>query len=160
MYELDFSVVLGSTQTGLSLEAQLVDSSGSNVGSPITTGFTEIGGGNYLWHTSAVPTDHRGGVIFRVAGGGTIKAFTSINPEETEGKVDLKETGLDDVMVESDVNARQALSIMAAVLAGVLRQTDANHITVRAANNPTVQRVFATVNTIGERLEVDLSLPS
>jgi hypothetical protein len=83
-YTRDFALALGGSQTGLSLEAQLVDTSGSNVGSAVTTGFVEIGLGNYLWHYASFPDDHRGGVIFRVAGGGAIKAFGAVNPEEVE----------------------------------------------------------------------------
>lgn len=84
-YTLDIPIVLGSSQTGLTLKAQLVDSSGVNVGSEVTTGFTEIGGGAYLWHYTAFPDAHRGGVKFYT---GTLpsgfKAFAAINPEEGE----------------------------------------------------------------------------
>jgi len=80
-YTLDFSIALGGGNTGLTLTAVLVDTGGSTV-STISTGFTEIGAGNYLWHATAIPDGHRGGVIFK--SGATIKAFTAINPEEGE----------------------------------------------------------------------------
>ncbi len=83
-YTLDVNLVLGAVNTGLTLEAQLVNSAGAAVGSAVTTGFTEIGGGNYLWHYTAWPDGHRGGVIFQVSPGGALKAFCSINPEEVE----------------------------------------------------------------------------
>lgn len=84
-YTLDFAIVLPSSQTGLTLEAQLVDTSGVNVGAAITTGFTEIGVGNYLWDgASAIPDNHRGGVKFQLLSAGALKAFAPINPEEAE----------------------------------------------------------------------------
>ena len=86
-YTLDFAVNLGISQTGFTLTAQLVDTAGANVGSLISTGFTEIGAGNYLWHATAIPSGHRGGVIFK--SGATIMAFTAINPEEAEN-MDVK----------------------------------------------------------------------
>lgn len=82
-YTLDINIALGSSQTGLTLSAQLVDTAGANVGSAITTGFTEIGVGNYLWHYTGFPDAHRGGVKFSTTGG-TLKAFVAINPEEAE----------------------------------------------------------------------------
>lgn len=84
-YTLNFAIVLPSSQTGLTLEAQIVDNSGVNVGAPITTGFTEIGVGNYLWSSAnAIPDDQRGGVKFQISPGGALKAFAPINPEEAE----------------------------------------------------------------------------
>jgi hypothetical protein len=84
-YTLDFSLALGAGNTGLTLEAQIVDTAGANVGAAITTGFVEFGAsGNYLWHTAAMPDSHRGGVIFRLSGGGAVKAFAAVNGQEVE----------------------------------------------------------------------------
>ncbi len=83
-YTLDINLNLGAANTGLTLEALLVNTAGASVGSAVTTGFTEIGGGNYLWHYAAWPDGHRGGVIFRLSPAGAVKAFVSINPEEVE----------------------------------------------------------------------------
>lgn len=90
-YTLDTALVLGPAKTGLSdLRAQLVDTSGANVGSAVSTGFVEIGtSGNYLWHYTAFPDAHRGGVKFYSdAAPSTILAFVAINPEEAE-RVDV-----------------------------------------------------------------------
>ena len=88
-YTLDFAVALGGGMTGKTLNAQIVDTAGGSVGAAITTGFTEIGGGNYLLHCTTIPAGHRGGVKFYVSGvPGTIIAFGAINPEE--GEVDLR----------------------------------------------------------------------
>jgi hypothetical protein len=82
-YTLTFVLPLGTSQTGLTLEAQLIDTAGADVGSAITTGFYEAGVGNYLW-TGSIPDSHRGGVKFRLLGGGALKAVGAINPEEAE----------------------------------------------------------------------------
>lgn len=87
-YTLDFSLNLGTAYAGKTdMRAQLVDTTGANVGSAVSTGFTEIGtsSGFYLWHYTAIPDAHRGGVKFYSnAASTTILAFASINPEEAE----------------------------------------------------------------------------
>ncbi len=85
MYTLDFSISLGSTKTGLTLNAQLYDSAGANVGGVIAAGFVEIGGGNYHFTNAAMPDSHRGGVKFFEAGSpATILTSGSINPTDAE----------------------------------------------------------------------------
>lgn len=89
-YTLDISLALGGSKTGLTLNAQLVDSSLSNVGSAISSGFSEVGNGYYLWHYSSFPDSFRGGVKFYQQGSpSTILSFVSINPQEAEN-VDQK----------------------------------------------------------------------
>jgi len=85
-YTLDFLLGLGSGKAGLSdLRAQLFDTAGSNVGSAVSTGFVEIGSGNYLWHYASIPDAHRGGVKFYSnATPATILAANAINPQEAE----------------------------------------------------------------------------
>jgi hypothetical protein len=85
-YTLDFLLGLGTGKTGLTdLRAQLFDTEGSNVGSAVSTGFVEIGSGNYLWHYASIPDAHRGGVKFYSdATPTTILAANAINPEEAE----------------------------------------------------------------------------
>lgn len=83
-YTSDFSISLGSSKAGLTLNAQIVDSAGANVGAAITTGFVEIGGGCYLLSAS-VPDDQQGGIKFYESGvPGTILAFCAINPSEQD----------------------------------------------------------------------------
>ena len=84
-YTLDFAISLGSSKTGLTLNAQIVDTSGGDIGSAITTGFTEVGTGTYLLHCATIPDAHRGGIKFYESGvPATILALGSINPEEAE----------------------------------------------------------------------------
>lgn len=79
-YTLDIALNLGAGETGLTLTAQLVDTAGVAVGSPVATGFVEIGAGNYLWHYASFPDNFRGGVIF--SAGATVKGFVAVNPED------------------------------------------------------------------------------
>jgi hypothetical protein len=82
-YAITIGLALGTSQTGLSLEAQPVNTAGANVGSAITTGFVEYGAGQYAW-SGSLPDGHTGGVKFQLAGGGAFKAFAPINPQEVE----------------------------------------------------------------------------
>lgn len=106
-YTLDFVVALGTSRTGLTLGAQLVDSEGDDVGVLVTTGFVELGGGNYLWHAAAIPDGHRGAVQFSEAGTpAVILAAAALNPEEAE-RADVKTSsvmtaGSGDVAVDHD----------------------------------------------------------
>lgn len=81
-YTLTIGLALGSSQTGLTLSAQLVDTAGANVGSAVTTGFVELGAGNYTWTYASFPDDFRGAV--KLSSSGTLKAIAAINPQEAE----------------------------------------------------------------------------
>lgn len=84
-YTLDISLALGSSKTGLTLNAQLVDSVLANTGSAVSSGFSEVGNGYYLWHYESFPDNFRGGVKFYEQGSpSSILTFVSINPQETE----------------------------------------------------------------------------
>ena len=178
-YTLDFAIALGSAQTGLSLEAQLVDTVGGDVGSPITAGFTEIGVGNYLWHATTIPDGHRGGVVFQILSAGAIKAFASINPEEAENtdvKVSTRsdfDEATDNVTVGSLVagaidsiwdevmggtlTGRQLMRLHAAVQGGKLSGAGTTTITIRDPGD-TKDVVVATVDPTGNRTTVVLDL--
>lgn len=84
-YQLCFSLNLGLSNINLTLRARLVDTDGINYGSEISTGFSEIGKGFYLWNYSSIPDDFRGGVKFYTNGDSSnIVSFIAINPEEAE----------------------------------------------------------------------------
>ena len=82
MYKATIGVVLGVSKTGQSLNAQLVSPSGTLVGSLISSGFVEIGQGNYMWTYDQFPASFRGGVKFFA--GNNLMAFMTINPELLE----------------------------------------------------------------------------
>lgn len=88
-YTLSFSISLGGRKTGLAgaLSAQLHagDDPGGPflpVGDPVTTGFHELGGGNYCWIGTIPSRGFRGTVSFRAAG--QVLAVADVNPEELQ----------------------------------------------------------------------------
>ena len=69
-YALTYNLSLGSGMTGLTdLRAQLYDTLGADVGSALSTGFVEIGGGIYTFTAAAIPSGSRGGIKFYERGG-------------------------------------------------------------------------------------------
>lgn len=62
--------------------AQLIDETGANVGSPVSTGFVHVGsGGFYQWFYDAMPDDFQGGVQFYSnADPTTTLGLISVNP--------------------------------------------------------------------------------
>jgi hypothetical protein len=67
--------------------------------------------------------------------------------------------GLDTVVVETGVNARQAMSAVLASAVGVLSGAATNTITIRGGNVATT-RIQATVDAQGNRSAVALTLPA
>lgn len=81
-YRVTIPIILGTGRVGLTLTAKLYDTSDVQVGGDISTGFTEIGLGNYAWDYSSIPANFRGWVKFY--SGATLEAFTTIVPEAVE----------------------------------------------------------------------------
>ena len=75
------------------------------------------------------------------------------------GGVALASNGLDAVAVEVGLNARQALSICAAALAGVLAGAGTTTITINGAGVATL-RITATVDANGDRSSLTLAPPA
>ena len=116
-YTLSISIVLGSSQTGLTLKAQLVDSAGADVGGEVATGYVEIGSGNYLWTHAGFPDAFRGGVKFYTGvAPGTLKAFAGINPEEAEYVNSRLPAALVSGRIDSSVGAMATDVLTAAAL--------------------------------------------
>ncbi|GAC1475651.1 MAG: hypothetical protein NVSMB9_28550 [Isosphaeraceae bacterium] len=76
------------------------------------------------------------------------------------GAVTLSPAGLDAVMVETGVNARQALSPILAACAAQLSGAGTGTIIVRAGANPATTRITATTDSAGNRTSVALNLPA
>ncbi len=72
----------------------------------------------------------------------------------------LASDGLDSVVIETGMNARQAISIQTAAAAGVLSGAATTTVTIAAAGVPATNRITATVDADGNRSGVTLSLPS
>ena len=58
------AILLGPANDSLTLNAQLVDSDGNDFGNLITTGFTNLGDGNYQWVWPSMPAGFRGTIQF------------------------------------------------------------------------------------------------
>lgn len=160
-YTLDFAIVLGSTKTGLTLNAQIVDTAGADTGAAINSGFTEIGNGNYLLHLTTIPDDHRGGIKFYEDGvPGTILAFAAINPEEAEN-LDASVSSLPTItdilsgVIEGTITLQQALRLALAVLVGKSSGGGTfTHIYRDTADSK--NRIIATVDANGNRTAMTL----
>lgn len=110
-----FTISLGPNRTGLvaspGLVAQLRDQSGSAIGGPVTTGFGELGGGNYRW-TATIPEGFRGTVDFKLFGGAAPLVALPINPEELEYIRDIRDSigaGTGATLVDHDYGTIDAL---------------------------------------------------
>ena len=71
----------------------------------------------------------------------------------------LASNGLDQVEVESGINARQALSPILAAAAGVVSGANTGNVVLLGGNSSTT-RITATTDTYGNRSTVTLSLPT
>ena len=108
-YTQNINIALGTSKTGLTLVAQLVTSAGADSGSVITTGFSEIGAGNYLWTYDSFTDDFRGGVKFYESGvPATILAFTRVNPQESENP-DIKTSEVQSLITNNTIMSVDAL---------------------------------------------------
>jgi hypothetical protein len=125
--ELNINIALGTSQTGLTLKAQLVNDSGANVGSEVTSGFFEVGRGNYLWNYAAYPDDFTGGVKFINDADEVLMAFVALNA----GDFGAGSGGSGDDPLESLVPGSYASGTAGAALGriGVGRITVTNNVT-------------------------------
>lgn len=144
-----FSLSLGKGKAGLTLNAQKTNSSGTDIDSPITTGFTEIGDGFYIWNY-ALEADFQGCVKFIDEDTDEVLAFTSINPNQ------LSPNALDLIEIEDNINLKEALIVMAAVLAGKA-YIDGDLVTFKGINTNTT-RVESITTGSGQRSTVTLNI--
>lgn len=66
------------------LRAQLLNPDGTNSGAAISTGFADLGGGQYLWDYSSYPDGFYGAVAFYRASAPGTRWIHAINPQEGE----------------------------------------------------------------------------
>jgi hypothetical protein len=95
--------------------------------------------------------------------GGTITTVT--NPVTAGTITDktgyaLAAAGFDQVVVETGINARQALAPILAASAGVLSGSGGSSILIKAGGDPATTRITASVDGEGNRNAVTLNLPS
>lgn len=72
----------------------------------------------------------------------------------------LSSSGLDAITVETGLNARQSLAIIASSAAGVLAGAATATVTIAAAGVPATNRITATTDASGNRTAVTLSPPA
>ena len=71
----------------------------------------------------------------------------------------LMSSGLDAIVVETGLNARQSLSIIAAATAGTVSGVSSGTVTINGANS-TVSRILAQTDSLGDRTTVVLTVPA
>ena len=123
-------------------------------GSRTTSGVTELHAGTGAYGaTISYDSALSGALQWDTGGVSPVYAFEEVFPLEG---VSLSPSGLDSVVVETGINARQALSAIGAVLVGDKAGEDSGVITFAAAGGSTT-RVSATIDEDGNR-DVTLSL--
>ncbi len=148
-YTLGFDLNLSIT--GLTLEAQLTNTAGVDQGAPITTGFVEMGNGFYYFDgASAFPDDFRGGIKFQDSGGGTLRTFKSVNPEEAEN-LDAKVSTIWDEVLEGTFTARQLMRIIGAASAGEASGLAGATAQYKAVSDNAKNRITMTTDGAGNR---------
>lgn len=143
-YEKVLTIDLGSGETGLTLSAQLINSSGGNTGSVITTGFTEIGIGWYQWYNE-FDDEFYGGV--KIFSGATFKKLYSINPEAT---TEAFQDSIKNTIIGS-ATLKEALMLSSSVLAGDTSGSGTGTITFKSIGNNAITRVVGNIDVSGSR---------
>lgn len=142
---------VGSPTTTLNLSgttisaSQIVASVAGNVGGNVVGTVASIVGVTFPTNFSALA----------ITGGGAVTAGTVSD----KTGYSLAAAGLDSVVVETGLNARQALSLNAAALAGVLAGAGTTTITIKGAGVATT-RITATVDPDGNRSALTLNAPA
>lgn len=72
----------------------------------------------------------------------------------------LSSSGLDAIVIETGLNARQALCVIASASGGKLTGADSTNILIYAAGSPSTLRIDATVDSSGNRSAVTLTVPA
>jgi hypothetical protein len=78
---------------------------------------------------------------------------------DAAGRVELQADGIDQIVIETGVNARQCLSALGAALAGILAGVGSGSITMEAMGNPGTIRITCVNDGLGNRNTMVLNLP-
>lgn len=177
------TVTIFAREEGLTLAAQLVDENGEDVGGEITTGFTELVNCYYTWSYASFDEDFIGQVKIYPQADPTDcwfynldilvahKVYDAPTNEEMEAAFSdvavsvedktgfkLASDGIDAILLELGVNARQGLCIIGAALAGVISGCKDNLPKFKGLNSDTT-RISAKTDSNGNRLTITLTLP-
>ncbi len=101
-----------------------------------------------------------GGAVASVTGAvASVTAPVVVGTIQDKSGYQLAATGLDSVLVEPGINARQALSPILAALAGTVSGAETGTILMQGGNSTTT-RITATTDSSGNRSSVTLVLPT
>ena len=148
------SCSLGDTYTGLagSVGYRVLSYDGTTLVARTTAGVAEVGSsGSYYANVASWDSSWRGVIAWDYPAA-TYLAIEDFTPEV------LNAAGLDGIAVETGVNARQALAVMAAALAGTLSGGGTTTITIKGVGVATT-RITATVDSSNNRTAVVTNLP-
>jgi hypothetical protein len=90
----------------------------------------------------------------------SVTAPVTVGTNQDKSGYSLAAAGLDAIVVEPGINARQAFAPILAALGGVVSGAGTGTITIRGANNAATTRITATTDGAGNRSAVTLSLPA
>lgn len=154
-YSRVISCSLGSLGAGLTgtLGYRVLSYDGTTLIARATAGITEVmSGGSYYVDVASWDTSWRGVIVWD-SPANTLQAIEDFTPTV------LNAAGLDGIAVETGLNARQALSVIAASTAGLLSGGGTTTITIKGAGVATT-RITATVDSNNNRTAITLAPPA
>lgn len=157
-YTREIGANLGTDKTGLAstLGYAVYDTAGSPLVARTTAGVSELGSsGIYVAAVANWDASWSG----YVAWDSPLNTFLATSTFTPDTVVSLSAGGLDNVVVESGLNARQAMSVMAAAMGGVLSGSGTATVTIKGAGVATT-RITATVDASANRTAVVLNVPA
>ena len=108
MSAINFTMNFGSGNSGLTLNAKLMDTMGGQTGSTITSGFVDLGDGIYSYQHTSIPNDHRGTfLVWAPADPDLGSVGIAVNPEDAEDVSDIL------AYVRNLINAQAAAAAVA-----------------------------------------------
>lgn len=158
--------ISGTATTTVNLygvSSSLADTSSGTTINDETTSRANYNGGDYSLDTDA---NGRIRIVDGTGAGeintnaGAIAVVDLVTDITTKTGYSLAAAGLDSIVVEVGLNARQALSIIASSGGGVLAGAATTSVTIAAAGVAATNRITATVDASGNRSVVTLSPPA
>lgn len=121
------------------------------------SGVTDSG---VIWtDTKDIALDSSGDVTFSNTTIATVTNGVTVTTNNDKTGYSLSSSGVDGITVETGLNLRQAISVIASAVAGVLSGANTTSITIEGAGVATV-RIQATVDSYGDRSVVVLTPPA
>lgn len=124
---------------------------------------TELGSGWYALAGHAADRATLGTLAVRAAAATAddyAGTYAIVNYDPYDPKLDLAATGLDAVVVDDTINARQALAVILAADAGLVAGAGTGTVVVKAARSATTQRLSASCDAQGNRTAVTITPPA